>query len=138
MRSSHCGKEKGEDGMIDDLSQSATQLREQSPTGLCRNVGEDMRLVKREDDEGPPRPLAQFQHMMSIDKSTKSFSCLFKTVPWVITPPRGFRSVSGSAIRVWLLSFFTVPRQLERSVGLRNGQARTRKFTLDANVVTSV
>jgi len=80
MRSSLCRKEKGEDGMINDLSQSATQLREQSPMGLCQNVGKDMRLIKREDNKGPPRPLAQFQHVMWINKLTKSFSCLFNTI----------------------------------------------------------
>jgi len=53
MKPSCCGKEEGEDGMIDDLSQNTTQLREQSPTGAFRDVGEDMRLIKREDDEGP-------------------------------------------------------------------------------------
>jgi hypothetical protein len=134
MRSSRCGKEKGEDGMNDDLSQSATQLREQSPMGLCRNVGEDMRLVKREDDEGPPSPLARFQHAMFIDKSTKFFSCLFNTVPSLTIR----ESVSVRVLLVWLLSYITVPCKLERSIGLRNGQARTQKFTLDAIVVTSV
>jgi hypothetical protein len=54
MKLSRCGKEEGEDGMIDGLSQNTTQLREQSPTGAFRSVGEDMSLVKREDDEGPP------------------------------------------------------------------------------------
>ena len=53
MKSSRRGKEEGEDGMIDDLSQNTTQLREHSPTGVFRNVGEDMRLVEREEDEGP-------------------------------------------------------------------------------------
>jgi hypothetical protein len=52
MKASHCGKKEGEDGMIDDLLQNMTQLREHNPTGVFWSVGEDMRLVEREEDEG--------------------------------------------------------------------------------------
>jgi hypothetical protein len=61
IKSSHCGKEEGEDGLFDHPSQSTVQFGEQSPVRVFQNISEDMGLIENDDDEGMLQPFSHVQ-----------------------------------------------------------------------------
>ena len=75
---SRCRKEQGEYGKAIDLSKNATQLRKQSPLCAFWVIGEDVGLIKRDDDKWSPWSFDRIQHAVGVYKFAESISCLYK------------------------------------------------------------
>jgi len=112
MESPRCRKEQREYGKLDYSSQSTTKLGKQGPRLSARVICEDMRFVKRDDDEWSPWPRGQIQYALWVYKPAQLFSCLFE--------PFALKNETGRGLITWpLLFFFAVIHHLEGCVILR-------------------
>jgi len=124
IKSSHCGKEEGEDGLFNNLLQSTAQFREQSLVRVFQNISEDMGLIKNENDKRMPWPFTHIQFKQQIYEFAKFFTSL-------LNPPIACKAVLGRAncSRLGCFDrFYIAFHHLERSVTMREMDERHRNL----------
>ena len=107
-----CGRKKqGEYGIVNDRSKNTTQFRKQSPHCAPWVIGEDVRLIKRDDDKWSPWSFDRIQHIEWVYKLAEPMPCLFN--------PLAISNVSGKYWSAFLI-VSAASHELERYVNLRN------------------